>query len=56
LGRSLGLAVGSLLSGSNLRALGRRRLHPPSARSLHWHPLGGYAGGMQRWRVLTCTL
>jgi hypothetical protein len=48
LSRSLRLIAGPLLSPTSLRALGRRRLHPPSARSFHSHPLGGCASGM--WR------
>jgi hypothetical protein len=40
--------MGSLLSGTSLRALAWRWLHPPSARGLHSHLLGGYAGG--KWR------
>jgi hypothetical protein len=56
LDRSLCFAAGSLLPGTNLWALGQRRLHPPSARGLHSHLLEGYAGGEQRRRVLTCNL
>jgi hypothetical protein len=36
---------GPLLSSTSLRALGRRRLHPPRAGGLHSHTLGGCAGG-----------
>jgi hypothetical protein len=49
LSRSLYFATRPLLPGTSLRALGRRRIHPPSARGLHSYPLGGYAGG-KWWR------
>jgi hypothetical protein len=56
LGRSLCLAARSLLPGTSLWALGQRRIHPPSARGLHSHLLGGYAVSEQRRRALTCNL
>jgi hypothetical protein len=42
-------------TGTSLCTLGQRRLPPTSARGLHSHSLGGFTGGEQRWRVLTCT-
>jgi hypothetical protein len=47
-GRSLCFTAGPLLPRTCLRALGQRRLHPPSAGCFHSHSLGGYAGGGRR--------
>jgi hypothetical protein len=52
LSRSLRLAAGPLISPTSLRALGRRRLHPPSAGSLHSHSLGG----LRKWRAVAVHL
>jgi hypothetical protein len=47
---------GIFFPNASLHALGRGRLHPPSAPGLHSHLLGGFSSGKQRWHTWTCRL